>query len=137
MTDLSDLAGRLFKMAETLWTNTGLHTSQYAQPDLPLIALRQMEAKFEIVEAGLRPQLTGRLKPTPSHYQSPGAMFVPEKARMLGLPGNTDLGAEVNAAMEALAEANPELSGVLPAGYAALPNSVPADLLRRRSKGAM
>jgi type I restriction enzyme M protein len=133
LTDLSELAGRLFKMAETLWTNTGLRPSQYAQPVLALIALRQMEAKFEIVDAELRPKLTGRLRPTPAHYQSRGAMFVPEKARfsrLLALPGNADLGAELNAAMEAVAEANPELSGVLPTGYAALPNSVLADLLR-------
>lgn len=133
MTDLNELAGRLFKMAETLWTNTGLRPSQYAQPVLALIALRQMEAKFEIVDAELRPTFTGRLRPTPAHYQARGAMFVPEKARfsrLLGLPGNADLGAELNAAIESVAEANPELSGVLPTGYAALPNSVLADLLR-------
>jgi type I restriction enzyme M protein len=60
-------------------------------------------------------------------------MFVPEVSRfsrLLALPGNADLGAELNAAMDAIAEANPELSGVLPRGYAALPNNVLSDLLR-------
>jgi len=42
--DLQDLARRLFKAAETLWTNTGLRPDQYAQPVLALVALRQMEA---------------------------------------------------------------------------------------------
>ena len=79
LTNLKDLAGRLFKMTDTLWTNTGLRPSQYAQPVLALIALRQMEAKFEIVDAELRPELIGRLRPTPAHYQSRRAMFVPEK----------------------------------------------------------
>jgi type I restriction enzyme M protein len=59
-------------------------------------------------------------------------VFVHEQTlfRVCWLPGNADLGAELNAAMEAVAEANPELSGGLPTGYAALPNSVLAELLR-------
>jgi type I restriction enzyme M protein len=132
-TDLQDLARRLFKAAETLWTNTGLRPDQYAQPVLALVALRQMEAKFLRIDAELKPRFTGRLKPTPAAYQAQGAMFVPEIARfsrLLSLPGNANLGAELTAAMDALADANPELAGVLPRGYAALPNTVLADLLR-------
>jgi type I restriction enzyme M protein len=131
--DFQDIAKRLFKAAETLWTNTGLRPDQYAQPVLALIALRQMEAKFLLVEAELKPTFTGRLKPTPAAYQARGAMFVPEIARfsrLLALPGNANLGAELTTAMDAIVEANPELAGVLPRGYAALPNTVLADLLR-------
>ena len=131
--DLQDLARRLFKAAETLWTNTGLRPDQYAQPVLALVALRQMEAKFLKVDAELKPSFTGRLKPTPAAYQARGAMFVPEVARfsrLLALPGNANLGAELTAAMDAITEANPELAGVMPRGYAALPNTVLADLLR-------
>lgn len=131
--DLQDLARRLFKAAETLWTNTSLRPDQYAQPVLALIALRQMEVKFQAVDAALKPSFTGRLKPTPAAYQARGAMFVPEIARfsrLLALPGNANLGAELTAAMDAMVEANPELAGVLPRVYAALPNSVLADLLR-------
>jgi type I restriction enzyme M protein len=131
--DLQDLARRLFKAAETLWTNTNLRPDQYAQPVLALIALRQMEVKFQAVDAALKPSFTGRLKPTPAAYQARGAMFVPEVARfsrLLALPGNANLGAELTAAMDAMVEANPELAGVLPRVYAALPNSVLADLLR-------
>jgi type I restriction enzyme M protein len=132
-TDLQDLARRLFKAAETLWTNTGLRPDQYAQPVLALVALRQMEAKFLRIDTELKPRFTGRLKPTPAAYQAQGAMFVPAIARfsrLLALPGNANLGAELTAAMDALADANPELAGVLPRGYAALPNTVLADLLR-------
>jgi len=131
--DLQDLSRRLFKTAETLWTNTGLRPDQYAQPVLALIALRQMEAKFLLVDAALKPKFTGRLKPTPDAYQAAGAMFVPDIARfsrLLALPGNANLGAELTAAMDAIVEANPELAGVMPRGYAALPNKVLADLLR-------
>lgn len=132
-TDLQYLARQLFKAAETLWTNTGLRPDQYAQPVLALVALRQMEAKFEQVDAQLKPRFKGRLKPTASAYQAAGAMYVPQIARfsrLLALPGNADLGAELTAAMDAIAEANPDLEGVLPRGYAALPNNVLADLLR-------
>lgn len=74
--DLQDLSRRLFKTAETLWTNTGLRTDQYA-----VLALRQMEAKLLLVDAALKPTFTGRLKPTPDADQAAGAMFVPEIAR--------------------------------------------------------
>ena len=67
----------------------------------------------------------GRLKPAPADYQAEGAIFLPENARfsrLLALPGTADLGAELNAAMKGIAEANPDLAGALPQGYAGLPN---------------
>ena len=132
-TDLQDLSQRLFAAANQLWTNTALRPDQYAQPVLALIALRQMEAKFEQVHAELAPQLKGRLKPTPADYQARGAIFLPENARfsrLLSLPGSADLGAELNAAMKGIAEANPDLAGALPLGYAGLPTGVLQELLR-------
>jgi len=90
-------------------------------------------AKFLKVEAELKSSFTGRLKPSPAACQAAGAMFVPEVARfsrLLALPGNANLGAELTAAMDAITEANPELAGVMPRSYAALPNTVLADLLR-------
>ncbi len=131
--DLQDLSRRLFAAADQLWTNSALRPDQYAQPVLALIALRQMEAKFEAVHAELAPKLTGRLKPTPDLYQARGAVFLPENARfsrLLSLPGTTDLGAELNGAMKAIADANPELAGALPQGYGALPNDTLRELLR-------
>lgn len=131
--DLQDLSQRLFKAADQLWTNSALRPDQYAQPVLALIALRQMEAKFEAVHAALAPQFKGRLKATPADYQAQGAIFLPENARfsrLLALPGTADLGAELNAAMKGIADANPDLSGALPQGYAGLPNGVLRELLR-------
>ena len=68
--DLQDLSTRLFKAADQLWTNSTLRPDQYAQPVLALIALRQIEAKFENVHAELAPQFRGRLKATPADYQA-------------------------------------------------------------------
>jgi len=131
--DLQDLARRLFAAANQLWTNTALRPDQYAQPVLALIALRQMEAKFLQVDEDLRPTFKGRLKPTPADYQARGAMFLPENARfsrLQALPEQADLGADLSAAMEAIAEANPDLRGVLPTGYRGLPTKVLSELLR-------
>jgi type I restriction enzyme M protein len=131
--DLQDFSRRLFTAANQLWTNSTLRPDQYAQPVLALIALRQMEAKFEVVHAELAPQYKGRLKPAPADYQAKGAIFLPENARfsrLLALPGTADLGAELNAAMKGIADANPDLAGALPQGYAGLPNDVLQELLR-------
>jgi type I restriction enzyme M protein len=132
-TDLQDFSRTLFAAANQLWTNSTLRPDQYGQPVLALIALRQMEAKFEAVHTVLAPQYKGRLKPAPADYQAKGAIFLPENARfsrLLALPGTADLGAELNAAMKGIADANPDLAGALPQGYSALPNDVLQELLR-------
>ena len=131
--DLHDVSRRLFAAADQLWTNSALRPDQYAQPVLALIALRQMEAKFEQVHAALAPKFTGRLKPQPSDYQARGAIYLPETARfsrLLALPGTEDLGAELNAAMKGIADTNTDLAGVLPQAYGALPNDTLRELLR-------
>jgi type I restriction enzyme M protein len=120
-TDLQDLSRRLYATADQLWTNSALRPDQYAQPVLALIALRQMEAQFELVRAELAPVFKGRLRAQPEDYRARGAMFLPEGARfsrLLALPGTADLGAELNAAMKAIADANPELAGALPSPVA-------------------
>lgn len=132
-TDLQDLSRRLFATADQLWTNSSLRPDQYAQPVLALIALRQMEAKFDKVHAELAPQFKGRLKATSADYQARGAVYLPENARfskLLSLPGTADLGAALNAAMTAISDHNPDLAGALPQGYSGLPSSVLQELLR-------
>lgn len=132
-TDLQEFTRTLFAAADHLWTNTNLRPDQYAQPVLALITLRQMEAKFEAVHAELAPKYKGRLKPAPADYQARGAIYLPDNARfsrLLALPGTADLGAELNGAMKAIADANPDLAGALPQGYQGLPNDVLQELLR-------
>lgn len=131
--DLGEVSRTLFKAAEQLWTNTALRPDQYAQPVLALIALRQMEAKFEAVHAELSPNFKGRLKATPEDYRARGAIYLPENARfsrLLGLPETDDLGAELNDAMKSIADANPDLATALPRGYSGLPNATLRELLR-------
>ena len=131
--DLQDLSRRLFKAADQLWTNSTLRPDQYAQPVLALIALRQMEAKFELVDTELAPKFKGRLKPTPADYQARGAIYLPDVARysyLLGLPESANLAEALNTAMKAIIDDNPDLAGVLPQAYGALPDAVLRELMR-------
>ena len=119
--DLQDLSKRLFQAANQLWTNTALRPDQYAQPVLALIALRQMEAKFDLVHEELSKTFTGRLKPEPPDYHAKGAVFLPDEARfshLLGLPETENLAEALNEAMKGITEHNPDLLGVMPQGYA-------------------
>ena len=61
-TDLRGAARTLFKAADNLSTNTALGLNEYAQLVLALIALRQMEARFDSLHAELGGR-TGRLAP--------------------------------------------------------------------------
>jgi type I restriction enzyme M protein len=131
--DLQDLSRRLFQTANQLWTNTALRPDQYAQPVLALIALRQMEAKFDAVHADLAQNFKGRLKPTPGDYQGRGSVFLTDHARfsyLLGLPETENLAEALNEAMKSITEHNPDLAGVMPQGYGSLPNGVLRELLR-------
>lgn len=110
-----------------------MRPDQYAQPVLALIALRQMETRFDVVHAELLKTFTGRLKPTPQDYHGHGAVFLPDHARfshLLSLPETENLAHALNEAMETITEHNPDLAGVLPRGYGALPNSVLREILR-------
>jgi type I restriction enzyme M protein len=131
--DLQDLSRRLFQTANQLWTNSTLRPDQYAQPVLALIALRQMEARFDAVHAELAPTFVGRLKATPEAYQGKGAIYLPEESRFSGLlklPETANFADALNAAMKGIADNNPDLAGVLPQGYGALPDSVLRELMR-------
>lgn len=131
--DPRDLSARLLKAANQLWTNTTLRPSQYAQPVLALVALRQMEAKFDAVHAEHFINLTGRMTPEPSDYHARGVVFLPPHARfsyLLSLPEAEDMGKALNDAMEVIAQDNPDLAGILPTAYGALPDSVLRELLR-------
>lgn len=131
--DLQQLSTRLFQTANQLWTNTALRPDQYAQPVLALIALRQMEARFDLVHEELSKTFTGRLKPMPLDYQGKGAIYLPDHARftyLLALPENENLAEALNTAMKDIAHHNPDLAGVLPQGYGSLPDSVLRELLR-------
>ena len=79
--DLQDLSRHLFQTANQLWTNGTLRPDEYAQPVLALIALRQMDARFDAVHAKLAPTFVDQLKPMPESHDGEGAIYLPDQSQ--------------------------------------------------------
>ena len=132
-TDLNELQTRLWEAADQLRANSGLRSSEYSTPVLGLIFLRYAELRFAEAQEQLEGKGSSRRKIGPADYQARGVLYLPDDARfgrLLALPEGANLGGAVNEAMAAIEDANPDLDGVLPRGYQALPNDVLVELLR-------
>lgn len=132
-TDLAELEGRLWAAADELRANSGLKASEYGSPVLGLIFLRFADARFEAARARIEAKASARRKVGPSDYQAEGLIHLAPEARfgaLLELPEGSDLGRAVNEAMRLVEEYNPELKGVLPRSYTAIPNATIGSLMR-------
>ncbi len=132
-TDLGDVQTKLWEAADQLRANSGLRASEYSTPVLGLIFLRYADLRFAEAHSELAGKGSGRRKIGPVDYQARGVLYLPEAARfdhLSALPEGADLGKAVDDAMTAIEDANPDLDGVLPHGYAALPNDVLVELVR-------
>jgi len=134
--DLTELENRLWDAADELRANSGLKSSEYASPVLGLIFLRFADARFEAARPRIEAKSSSRRKIGPSDYQAEGLVYMAPRARfgaLLDLPEGSDLGKAVNEAMRLVEEDNPELKGILPRSYTALPTDTIASLLRHIS----
>ncbi|MGE5281680.1 MAG: type I restriction-modification system subunit M [Chloroflexota bacterium] len=134
--DLTELENRLWDAADELRANSGLKASEYASPVLGLIFLRFADARFEAARERVEAKGSSRRKVGPSDYQAEGLIYLAPQARygaLLDLPEGSDLGKAVNEAMRLVEKDNPELKGILPRGYTAIPNDTIASLLRHIS----
>jgi type I restriction enzyme M protein len=98
--------------------------------------LRFADAKFTAARDAIEAKASTRRTIGPSDYHAQRVIYLTEEARfehLLNLPEGTDLGKAVNAAMRAVEEHNPDLSGILPKSYNALESSTIASLLRHIS----
>ncbi len=132
-TDLAELQATLWETADQLRANSGLKASEYSTPVLGLIFLRYADLRFAHVHDELEAKASGRRKIGPGDYHAKGVLYVPPHARfeyLADLPEGADLGRSVDEAMHAVEDTNPDLAGVLPGGYAALPNEVLIELVR-------
>lgn len=133
MPDLAELEKRLWDAADDLRANSGLKSSEYGTPVLGLIFLRFADAKFGTAREAIEAKASKRRQIGPSDYHAQRVIYLTDDARfanLLRLPEGTDLGKAVNAAMRAVEEHNPDLSGVLPKSYTAIDNTTLASLLR-------
>jgi type I restriction enzyme M protein len=131
--DLAELEKRLWDAADELRANSGLKASEYGTPVLGLIFLRFADAKFTAARDAIEAKASARRAIGPSDYHAQRVIYLTDEARfehLLKLPEGTDVGKAVNAAMRAVEEHNPDLSGVLPKNYTALESSTIASLLR-------
>lgn len=133
---LSELEDRLWDAADELRANSGLKASEYAAPVLGLIFLRFADVPFEAARERIESKATLRRKIDPDDYQAEGLVYLAPKARfgaLLDLPEGSNLGKAVNDAMRMIEESNPDLKGILPRSYTAIPNDTIASLLRHIS----
>lgn len=131
--DITELEKRLWDAADELRANSGLKASEYGTPVLGLIFLRFADAKFGAARDAIEARASARRTIGPSDYHARRVIYLTDEARfqhLLDLPEGTDLGNAVNAAMRAIEEHNPDLSGVLPKTYTAIESGTIASLLR-------
>ncbi|MHB8694226.1 MAG: type I restriction-modification system subunit M [Solirubrobacteraceae bacterium] len=131
--DITELEKRLWDAADELRANSGLKASEYGTPVLGLIFLRFADAKFTAAREAIEAKASARRTIGPSDYHARRVIYLTDEARfqyLLDLPEGSDLGKAVNAAMRAIEEHNPDLSGVLPKSYTAIESGTIASLLR-------
>jgi len=131
--DLVAVENRLWAAADQLWANTGLKPSEFSTPVLGLIFLRYADTRYAEADAALAAKGIAPEDREPMDYQAEGVLYLPEDARFAYLQSLTegaDLGRHITRAMTLVEDHNPELRGVLPRGYNALPNATLVELLR-------
>ncbi len=131
--DIHQVADRLWETADELRANSHLKAGEYSIPVLGLIFLKFADSRFTTLESELAGKATGRRVIGKADYQARGVLYLPPAARfarLLKLTEGDNLGKEINDAMAATEEENPQLKGVLPRTYQALSNSTLVSLLR-------
>lgn len=131
-----DTEKRLWDIANNLRANSKLSPAEYSTPVLGLIFLRHADKKFEEKDKVLKNQKAGRFRTISKidYTASPnGVLYLPEKARypyLLNLPEGSNIGAEIDKAMDSIEEENPDLKKSLPRGYSKFDNDLLVTLLK-------
>jgi type I restriction enzyme M protein len=127
----------LWKLADDLRANSNLASNEYFMPILGLLFLRHASNRYyEALQAIEADKAAGRMPKRPlveADFTRRRSMMLPEKARydsLLKLEKGADIGAEINAAMEAVEQHFTPLAGQLPKDYARFDNEVLERMLR-------
>jgi type I restriction enzyme M protein len=121
-TDLKQLEANLWQSADTLRSNTGLKSSEYATPILGLIFLKFADNKYRKYAAEIQQefeQCQGKRteKPISEIAIAKCGFYLPPTARydyLLALPAEENVAKAIKEAMVEIAKYKPELDGVLP-----------------------
>lgn len=129
------LEKQLWEAADQLRANSSLTAQEYSKPVLGLIFLKYADHRFGEAEKELKSSNTsGRQTIGKHHYQAKGVMYLPKEARyshLMDRPEGSDIGTEINDAMEAIENENADVRGVLPRDYNNFDNPLLFELLKK------
>lgn len=119
---LKNLKDTLWTTADQLRANSGLKSTEYAEPILGLIFLRFADVKYSKYEAEIKAEFEGNRgtrteRPIHEIAIEKCGFYLPEKARydwLLNLPESENLAQKVKEAMESIEEYTSELTDTLP-----------------------
>lgn len=127
----------LWKIADNLRANSNLASNEYFMPIMGLIFLRYATNRFyEARTAIVADRKAGKMPDRPlveADFTRRRALNLPDSARfdaILKAPKDGNLGAALNAAMDAIETAFPPLAGQLPKDYARFEGGVLEDMMR-------
>lgn len=137
LTNLEEFEANLWTIADDLRANSNLASNEYFLPILGLLFLRHATNRYhEAVAAIEADKKAGKMpnrKLVEADFTRRRALMLPEKAQfhtLLKLEKGANLGAAINAAMEAVEKDFPPLAGQLPKDYARFSNDVLERMLR-------
>jgi type I restriction enzyme M protein len=137
LTGIGKFEADLWTLADDLRANSNLASNEYFMPILGLLFLRQASNRYyEAAKAIAVHQAAGKMPKralTDGDFAKRRALNLPAKARydlLLKLEKGADIGAEINAAMEAVEKRFPPLAGQLPKDYARFDNELLERMLR-------
>jgi type I restriction enzyme M protein len=131
--DIQAIQSKLWSTANEFRANSKLKASEYSVPVLGLIFLVYAEHRFTEAEKELKGRSTSRRQIGPDDYIATGVLYIPPEARfdrLLNLPEGSNIGQEINNAMRAIEDLNPDLKDVLPKNYNRLENTTLVELLK-------
>ena len=124
LTGIDKFEAELWKVADNLRANSNLASNEYFMPILGLIFLRHATNRYYAAAAAIKEDIAeGRMPGRPlveADFTSRRALMLPEAARydrLLEKPKEGNLGASVTAAMDAVEDQFPPLTGQLPKDY--------------------
>jgi type I restriction enzyme M protein len=127
----------LWKIADNLRANSNLASNEYFMPIMGLIFLRHATNRFYEAKAAIEAdKKAGKMPDRPlveADFTRRRALNLPVSARfdvILKTPKDGNLGAALNAAMEAIETAFPPLTGQLPKDYARFEGGVLEEMMR-------
>ena len=137
LTGIEKFETDLWTIADDLRANSNLASNEYFLPILGLLFLRHATNRYhEAVAAIEADKKAGKMpnrKLVEADFARRRALMLPEKAQfdtLLRLEKGANLGAAINAAMEAVEKSFPPLAGQLPKDYARFSNDVLERMLR-------